>query len=317
MRRLAVALISCAAATAEAAATRSIFLWYSDGQTSPGEGPPCSGRRPPQYRCTFGDSVDSCKRQVQTYLDRWYADFNVIFTFTRPTSGAYYTVVITSGGAWCGQEPFVAGVAPIDCGDMPGAIAYALACGDNPLLCASTIAQEQAHLVGLAHTTSRTDLMFPVFQAAADSFENRSSTTQGSDCRSAQNSHAMMLDRLGAWPGGPKPSPFAATPDAGVEAGGERDAGGGGVVVGGARVDASGSVGPGDALVRGFPDADPPPPDAAIVRSGGGGCGAGGGRPSGAALLFTLLTAGLAHAAGRQIRGRRDGRWRKQTRPAR
>src|SRR5204863_10101508 len=32
-----------------------------------------------------------------------------------------------------------------------------------------------------------------------------------SPCRITQNSYQLMLDRLGAWPGGPKPDPFGCT----------------------------------------------------------------------------------------------------------
>jgi len=27
--------------------------------------------------------------KIQAYLDRWYADFNIVFTLTRPTSGKF------------------------------------------------------------------------------------------------------------------------------------------------------------------------------------------------------------------------------------
>ncbi len=76
-----------------AAATRAarrrpkvIYLFYADGKT------PCprptstrAAGTPPKFDCTFGRRSLDCQRQIQAYLDRWYADFNVIFTLTRPT----------------------------------------------------------------------------------------------------------------------------------------------------------------------------------------------------------------------------------------
>ena len=92
---------------------------------------------------------------MQSYLDRWYADFNVVFTLTRPTSGQFYTEVVSSGGgAWCGVDAKVAGVAPFLCKDIAGGVAYTFMGGEDAKQTAVIIAQEQAHLVGLEHTAS-------------------------------------------------------------------------------------------------------------------------------------------------------------------
>ena len=62
----------------------------------------CTGKRLPKFECTFAPTLVECQRQIQAYLDAWYADFNIVFTLTRPTSGKYYTEVVSSGGgAWC------------------------------------------------------------------------------------------------------------------------------------------------------------------------------------------------------------------------
>jgi hypothetical protein len=187
---------------------RVIYLWYADGGPLPAPGPPCEGKVPPAYTCDFGRDLEDCKRQVQAYLDRWYADFNAVFTLEQPQTTPYYTVVITSSGSWCEQGSMVGGVAPINCRNIESGVSYAFLCGRNPKACASIIAQEQAHTVGLAHTTSRTDVMYPALQAIALGFENAENLVSGGLCRRTQNSYAMMLDRLGPWPGGPKPSPF-------------------------------------------------------------------------------------------------------------
>jgi hypothetical protein len=62
---------------------------------------PARGSRP-KFECSFAPTLVECQRQIQAYLDEWYADFNIVFTLTRPTSGKYYTEVVSSGGgAWC------------------------------------------------------------------------------------------------------------------------------------------------------------------------------------------------------------------------
>ena len=62
----------------------------------------------------------------------WYADFNVIFTLTRPTSGSSTPRWCRSGGgAWCSVDAKVAGVAPFLCKDLHGGVAYTFDGGAN------------------------------------------------------------------------------------------------------------------------------------------------------------------------------------------
>jgi hypothetical protein len=114
-----------------------------------------------------------------------------------------------------------------------------------------------------------------------------------------------MLDRLGAWPGGAKPTPFIDGADGGAGSGGRDGSSGGGVSIGGPQVDASGGVLPGDAIVRAFPDAQPPGPDAALARAESGGCDLGGGRPSAMALALMLacLAGGITRCGRRSPPG--------------
>jgi hypothetical protein len=182
-----------------------VFLWFADGGEPPVAGPPCAGRRPPAYECAFGDSVDDCRRQVIALLDRWYADYNLVFTQGGP-SGAQQSVVITTDGDWCAQEPSTGGLAPVLCEPAEGTTVYAFQCGRDPHTCASIIAQEHAHTMGLAHTGSPSDVMFPGIGPSSDGFEPRENAVRGSACRATQNSHALMGQRLGRWPGGRKPS---------------------------------------------------------------------------------------------------------------
>jgi len=191
------------------------FLDYADGKTVQRTNPnPCRGPAP-KFVCEFAPSIPECQRQIQAYLDKWYAGFNVVFTLTRPTSGPYYTEVISSGGgAWCDAAANVAGVAPFLCEDLAGGVAYTFLGGKTAKETAIIIAQEQAHLVGLEHTLSTRDIMDPTICPHCDGFEDVENKIQNDHCsRSRQNSYQMMEDRMGIWTGGIKPTPFGCQPD--------------------------------------------------------------------------------------------------------
>src|SRR6185436_15458478 len=192
-----------------------IYLRYADGtEKHTGNYDPCTGTVPP-FECSFAPTLAECQRQIQTYLDAWYADFNVIFTLTRPTSGKYYTEVIASGGgAWCKVDDKVAGVAPFLCKDLSGGVAYTFQGGRTARETAVIIAQEQAHLVGLEHTNNPHDIMYPTVSPDTEGFVSGDSTVTADRCdRETQNSYAMMKKALGEWPGGPKPSVFGCMED--------------------------------------------------------------------------------------------------------
>lgn len=191
------------------------YLAYADGTTLPKTSINACDGTAPAFKCAFGDSLAECQRQIQVYLDRWYADFNLVFTLTRPTRGAFYTEVISSGGgAWCDLPPQVAGVAPFLCRDLDGGVSYTLSGGETAKQTAIIIAQEQAHLVGLQHTTSERDLMNPTICNDCDGFEDVVNTVKGDNCsQPTQNSYRMMLERLGGWPGGNKPGAFGCSVD--------------------------------------------------------------------------------------------------------
>jgi hypothetical protein len=199
-----------------APAPKVIYLVYADGKTAlPATNyDACSGLAP-KFECAFGKTLLDCQQQVQAYLDRWYADFNVIFTLTRPTSGSFYTEVVSSGGgAWCNVDSSVAGVAPFLCQDLHGGVAYTLDGGANAHDTAVIIAQEQAHLIGLEHVSDTSDIMYPYICQGCDGFENQAVPVTGDRCdRQTQNSYQMMITGLGAWGGGPKPSAFGCIND--------------------------------------------------------------------------------------------------------
>ncbi len=147
------------------------YLRYADGtEQHTANYDACTGKVP-KFECTFAPTLLECQRQIQAYLDDWYADFNIIFTLTRPTSGKYYTEVVSSGGGgWCKADDKVAGVAPFLCKDLAGGVAYTFQGGRNARETAIIIAQEQAHLLGLQHTTNPNDIMFPTISASTTGF---------------------------------------------------------------------------------------------------------------------------------------------------
>jgi len=191
------------------------YLFYATGKDLPAtEYNACQGT-PPKFDCTFAPTLVECQRQIQTYLDKWYADMNIIFTLTRPTSGKFYTEVVSSGGgAWCNVATKVAGVAPFLCTDLQGGVSYTFIGGQSAKQTAVIIAQEQAHLVGLEHTTDPNDLMYPQICSDCDGFQNVALPIDTDRCdRGTQNSYQMLKQRLGAWGGGPKPSAFGCMDD--------------------------------------------------------------------------------------------------------
>ncbi len=183
------------------------YLFYANGKDLPQTtNDACSGLgTPPKFNCTFAPTLAECQRQIQAYLDRWYADMNIVFTLTRPTSGKFYTEVVSSGGgAWCNVASKVAGVAPFLCSDIQGGVSYTFLGGQSAKQTAVIIAQEQAHLVGLEHVTSNTDIMYPQICSNCDGFVDKELPIDGDRCdRGTQNSYQMLKDHLGAWPGGP------------------------------------------------------------------------------------------------------------------
>ena len=71
--------VAVASDKTSAPAPKVIYLVYADGKTPlPATSyDACSGLAP-KFECTFGKTLLDCQQQVQAYLDRWYADFNVI-----------------------------------------------------------------------------------------------------------------------------------------------------------------------------------------------------------------------------------------------
>lgn len=288
-----------------------VWLWYADGSALPTYSQYCGDLTPPAYQCNFGSSLDGCRSQVQSFLDTWYKDFNLVFTLSRPSTSDYYTIVVTSSWPQCkaeaadltgGVSADEGGLAPGNCMNNPGQTALAIECGKNAHDCATIIAHEHGHLVGLVHSTDPTDVMYPSVRSTNTGFVDETVTAiqdASNTCQAGkQNSYQQMLSGLGAWTGGPKPSPFNDASDAAVDAA-PAD------VAASADSSAGSAVGPnptpgtdgGSAVFLGGEDAWVRPTisraDAASGASGSrGGCDLGGGgraKPSSAAAVLMIL----------------------------
>ncbi len=208
---------SCELAS-EAASTppRPIYLMYADGTTSVPNGGTCGGvGKPPQFRCLFplnGDP-DSCARQVQGFLDRFFEPYNVYFTLTAPAQGPFDTIVVTTGNRWCSSSND--GEALLSCSYRESDSAYALRCDADPKKCAVLIAHEYGHLVGLADVTpaflfdgeGEDDIMHKPVCTWCDGFVNASRSLADRTCgREWQNSHELLCKALGPRSNAPLPS---------------------------------------------------------------------------------------------------------------
>jgi hypothetical protein len=178
-------------------APKVIYLAYADGKPLTSVAPDACRATPPKFVCKFASSTKECQRQIQAYLDRWYADFNVVFTLTRPTSGDFYTGVVSSGGgAWCSASATTAGLAPFSCQDIGSGMSYTFLGGEDAKDSAIIIAQEQAHLVGLEHTKSARDVMNPTICTQCDGFEKVTNAIDTDHCgRANQNSAGRVAGR--------------------------------------------------------------------------------------------------------------------------
>ena len=95
-------------------------------------------------------------------------------------------MVSSGGGAWCKVDDKVAGVAPFLCKDLQGGVAYTFQGGRSARETAVIIAQEQAHLLGLEHTTDPHDIMFPTISADTMGFVDGDSGGHRRPLRSRQ-----------------------------------------------------------------------------------------------------------------------------------
>lgn len=236
------------------------------------------------------DALAACVAEV-------VAPFNVQVVVTNPGAVAHKEVFIGGTAAAIGESPNVGGIAPytLDCSDIAGAPSFAFAgasfynpggAPDIDEIC-STVLQEWAHTYGLDHEMLASDPMtyqnyngrrtFKDQLVSCGEFGNRlCGLSQSQPCfgGAGQNSHQMLIQRIGASDGSNPPPPAG-----GGETPPEEGPGG----------EPGGDPGDGNDPLGG----DTSEPGNGYNSNVVGGCQAGG-TPSLAPLLFAMAAAGLA-----------------------
>jgi hypothetical protein len=189
--------------------TKVLYLWFADGKTPSPNPHNCKPDTTPTF--AFNDDY---KKQVKAQVDVLYQDLNIVTTTKQPKIPSYFLSNISSN-VWCTPiigafPPNIGGwAADYACSGADHGVSYAFCKASEPVsLCASTIAQEQAHNVGLDHTSDTSDVMYPLQSGGQKAFQDKTnSKAQGAQCPgTTQNSYQLIKERLGAWPGGPKPN---------------------------------------------------------------------------------------------------------------
>jgi len=165
-------------------------LWFADGTSVAPRGICGDNARPPAVDCEA-----ECQRGVMSILQRWYQPLGIEVGLWRPEDADVHVVVVTDGGRWCGHTPNTRGIAPIqaDCSPVRAGTAYAFVCSESALACATVIAQEHAHLLGVEHTSDPEDVMYPHASTRTVGFLDRDVPVVNSQCgRSTQNSSKAL-----------------------------------------------------------------------------------------------------------------------------
>jgi hypothetical protein len=161
---------------------------------------------------------DSAINAISNMFKTLYADFNVQVVTTRPASGSYTMCMVGGTPELVGESQGVAGVAPLDCGNMNEAdVVYAFASDLDPSTTGSasasmraiaiTAAQETAHSFGLGHTTNEMDVMYPQLLPGQTAFGGLTDIQPDGSGKcgngKTQDSAGMLKMVIGASSGGP------------------------------------------------------------------------------------------------------------------
>jgi hypothetical protein len=134
-----------------------------------------------------------------------FAPFNVLVVPFRPAKGDYTMVLLGGTPEAFGLPTGLDGLSIVDCGDRNANNVIFIFDKPSltPALAALAIAHEAGHTFGLDHSASRGDIMFPVVEDLARTFEDASAATVGPLCGAATlNTFALLTENVGLWPSG-------------------------------------------------------------------------------------------------------------------
>lgn len=168
----------------------------------------------PAFKWPGADDADARRALVQELtarIEEAFAPYDLVVTTSRPPAGPYNMVMVGGDPSLFKMDPRVAGVAFMDCDNRQRAnvvFAFPAPLGGNLQGLFTTIAQEAGHALGLQHSSDPDDLMYPRVDVAQRGFQDRESLVASPRyCESqTQNSHRRLLELVGAWTGGEKPT---------------------------------------------------------------------------------------------------------------
>ena len=134
-----------------------------------------------------------------------YSDFNIEVTDVDPGAAAHMEVVVGGHPNHIGMSNGIGGVAPMTCGVIGNAVAYAFpeTYGDDPQGICEAAGQESAHAFGLDHEYLCEDIMTYLYGCGAKRFVDQDVSCGEYSARSCycggntQNSYQYLLGVLG------------------------------------------------------------------------------------------------------------------------
>ncbi len=129
----------------------------------------CGGTFPAFKHGPYGADRSKVLARLVQRVSAYLAPYRVEVVTEKPFSIPYEMILVGGTASLCGQAKGVAGLAPLDCGDViPGEIAFAFSDDLTDLdWLALTAAHEVAHTLGLLHTGEACDVMAPMLCAAS------------------------------------------------------------------------------------------------------------------------------------------------------
>lgn len=151
------------------------------------------------WACPYSTDTPRCKREIAEELTAIFEPFAIEFLTDAPTNRPYRRVLFTNDSteSW-NLPPMLLGLtADRSCDGKKEYPSVVFSCTSSEH-CARVAAHEVGHMLGLAHVTSRSDIMF-FSDSGTPVFRNETLVVTGDPyrCRRRQNSYRLLLQRLG------------------------------------------------------------------------------------------------------------------------